>query len=87
MPVILQIAKTDRNLSSSIKAFKAASRENSLTCKVSFTILAPVNLVFGNLSSTNFKGLLVRQNENKLSDILSGFVHNEKKLIRNFINV
>ena len=49
MPTILQIANEDRNLSALIKGLKAAKLEDTLNGIGPFTILAPVNLAFGNL--------------------------------------
>ena len=51
MPTILQIADADRNISTLMKGLKAANLEETLNGIGSFTILAPVNLAFGNLNT------------------------------------
>jgi len=63
MPTILQIANADRNLSTLIKGFKAANLEEILNGAGPFTILAPVNLAFGNLTPPGTFDSLVDQNK------------------------
>ena len=70
MPTILQIANADRNLSSLIKGLKAANLEETLNGVGPFTILAPVNLAFGNLIEPESFDTLVDQTKKntRLSD-------------------
>ncbi len=84
MPTILQIANADRNLSSLIKGLKAANLEETLNGIGPFTILAPVNLAFGNLNSPETFDNLVDQSKksNRLSDILTFHVITGKKLVK-----
>ncbi|MGK2861657.1 MAG: fasciclin domain-containing protein [Chitinophagaceae bacterium] len=88
MSTILQIATADRNLSTLVKGIKATNLEETLNGIGPFTILAPVNLAFGNLASPDTFDDLVKQSEknNKLSDILTFHVLNGKKLLRDFRN-
>jgi len=86
MSTILQIANADRNLSSLMKGLKAADLEETLNGRGPFTILAPVNLAFGNLAPASFLELLKPGNTEKLSDMLSGLILTEKRLMKDFIN-
>jgi uncharacterized surface protein with fasciclin (FAS1) repeats len=84
MPTILQIANADRNLSSLIKGLKAANLEETLNGIGPFTILAPVNLAFGNLNAPETFDNLVDQTpkSSRLSDILTFHVITGKKLVK-----
>ena len=84
MPTILEIANADRNLSSLIKGLKAASLEETLNGIGPFTILAPVNLAFGNLNAPeSFDNLVDQSKKNsRLSDILTFHVITGKKLVK-----
>jgi len=84
MSTILQIANADRNLSSMVKGLKAANLEETLNGVGPFTILAPVNLAFGNLNSPDTFDSLVDQTKknSRLSDILTFHVLTGKKLVR-----
>jgi uncharacterized surface protein with fasciclin (FAS1) repeats len=86
MSTILQIANADRNLSSLTKGLKAANLEDTLNGMGPFTILAPVNLAFGNLASPdNYENMVKQGNSNtRLSDILTYHVLTGKKLMRDF---
>ena len=84
MPTILEIANADRNLSTLIKGLKAANLEETLNGIGPFTILAPVNLAFGNLSAPeSFDNLVDQTKKNsRLSDILTFHVITGKKLVK-----
>ena len=84
MPTILQIANADKNLSKLIKGLKAANLEETLNGIGPFTILAPVNLAFGNLVPPESFDNLVDQTQksSRLSDILTFHVITGKKLVK-----
>ncbi len=84
MPTILQIAHSDRNLSTLIKGLIAANLEETLNGIGPFTILAPVNLAFGNLTPPEtFDNLLDQCKKNsRLSDMLTFHVITGKKMIK-----
>jgi len=84
MPTILEIANADRNLSTLIKGLKAANLEETLNGIGPFTILAPVNLAFGNLNAPDSFDNLVDQSKknSRLSDILTLHVITGKKLVK-----
>jgi uncharacterized surface protein with fasciclin (FAS1) repeats len=86
MSTILQIASEDRNLSTLIKGLKASNLEEQLNGVGPYTILAPVNLAFGNLIPPDTFDSMVKQSNNnsKLSDILTYHVITGKKLLRDF---
>jgi len=88
MSTILQIANADRNLASLVKGINAADLEETLNGFGPFTILAPVNMAFGNLLAPDTFEDLVRQSakNSKLSDILSYHIIAGKKLLRDFRN-
>ncbi len=86
MSTILQIATADKNLSNLMKALKAANLEDTLNGPGPFTILAPVNMAFGNLGAPDtFENMIKHSKSNtRLSDILTFHVLKEKKLSKNF---
>ena len=86
MSTILQIANGDRNLSSLIKGLKAANLEETLNGIGPFTILAPINLAFGNMAAPDSFDSMVKPGNtgNRLSDILTFHVITGKKLLRDF---
>jgi uncharacterized surface protein with fasciclin (FAS1) repeats len=87
MSTILQIANADRNLSTMSKGLKAANLEETLNGVGPFTILAPVNLAFGNLTPDTFDELVKQSDNNtRLSDILTYHVLTGKKLLKDFRN-
>jgi uncharacterized surface protein with fasciclin (FAS1) repeats len=88
MSTILQITNADKNLTSLSKGLHAANLEETLNGFGPFTILAPVNMAFGNLLAPNtFDELLKQANKNsKLSDILGYHIIAGKKLLKDFRN-
>jgi uncharacterized surface protein with fasciclin (FAS1) repeats len=86
MSTILQIANADRNLSALLKGLKAANLEETLNGIGPFTILAPVNLAFGNLIPPDtFENMVKHSNSNSLlSDILTYHILTGKKLLKDF---
>ena len=86
MSTILQIANADRNLTSLMKGLKAAGLEETLNGRGPFTILAPVNLAFGNMFPVAYEELLKPGNNEKLSFMLSSNILGEKKLLKDFTN-
>jgi len=86
MSTILQLVNADRNLGSFIKGLKSADLEETLNGFGPFTILAPINLAFGNLAPAVFEDLLKAGNSLKLADLLSYHVLAEKRLVKDFYN-
>jgi uncharacterized surface protein with fasciclin (FAS1) repeats len=86
MSTILQIANADRNLSALTNGLKAANLEETLNGIGPFTILAPVNLAFGNLAAPDtFENMVKQSNSNsKLSDLLTYHILTGKKLLKDF---
>src|ERR1700730_9293551 len=86
MSTMFQIANADRNLSSMITALKAAGMEETLNGKGPFTILAPINLAFGQMEGAAFEELMKPENNDQLSVTLSYHILAEKKLLKNFLH-
>lgn len=86
MSTILQLANADVNLSSMMKGIKAAGLEETLNERGPFTILAPVNLAFGQMKATSFEDLLKPMNNGKLSEMVSFHILSEKRLLKDFSN-
>lgn len=86
MSTILQLTNADRNLSTLIKGLRASNLEETLNGMGPFTILAPVNLAFGNLTPPDTFESLLKQGNNKLSEILTYHVLTGKKLVKDFKN-
>jgi uncharacterized surface protein with fasciclin (FAS1) repeats len=86
MSTVLEIANADKSLSSLVKGLKAANLEETLKGIGPFTVLAPVNLAFGNLIPPDtFENMVKQSNTNsKLSELLTYHVVTGKKLLRDF---
>ena len=85
MSTILQIATADKNLSSFLAALKVTSLEELLNGFGPFTLLAPINMAFGNLEAPNsIDSLIKKSNTARITDILTYHVLKEKKLHKNF---
>ncbi|MEO7982584.1 MAG: fasciclin domain-containing protein [Bacteroidota bacterium] len=88
MSTILEIANADKNLSALMKGLKAANLEETLSGIGPFTVLAPVNLAFGNLLAPDtFENMMKQSTSNtKLTDILTYHVITGKKMLKDFRN-
>lgn len=86
MATILEIATADRNLTAMMRGLKAANMEESLAGFGPFTILAPVNLAFGNINTPDTYESMIKQgsSNSKLSDILSYHVITGRKMVKDF---
>lgn len=82
----MQIANADRNLSTLMKGLGHTDLAETLDGHGPFTILAPINLAFTNLTPSVWEDLLKPANKSKLSDLLSYHILKEKKLVRDFFN-
>jgi uncharacterized surface protein with fasciclin (FAS1) repeats len=69
-----------------MKALKSTDLEELLDGFGPFTILAPINLAFGNLENLSLEELLKPSNKEKLADILSFHILKEKRLLKDFMN-
>jgi uncharacterized surface protein with fasciclin (FAS1) repeats len=88
MSNVLQITNADRNLSTLSAGLKAANLEETINGVGPFTILAPINLAFGNLVPPDTFDSMVKQTQDnsKLSDLLAYHVVTGKTLVRDFSN-
>lgn len=86
MSTILQIANADRNLSTLMKSIKATSLVDTLNGRGPFTMLAPINLAFGNLTPSFLEDLHKPGNTEKLLDMLSHNILVDKRLLKDFVN-
>jgi uncharacterized surface protein with fasciclin (FAS1) repeats len=88
MATILEIATADKNLTTMMKGLKAANLEESLSGIGPFTILAPVNLAFGNLSAPDTFDNMVKHSSssNKLSELLNFHIITGRKMLKDFRN-
>lgn len=86
MATILEIATADKNLTTMMKGLKAANLEESLSGIGPFTILAPVNLAFGNLIAPDTFDNMVKQSSssNKLSELLNFHIITGRKMLKDF---
>ncbi len=88
MATILDIANADRNLYMMIKGIRKSSLGDKLRGPGTFTLLAPINLAFRNLSyPDNVETLLSESGSNKrITDIINCHILLVKKLIKDFRN-
>jgi len=88
MATIIDIVNADRNLFMLIKGIKKSSLNSKLRGPGPFTLLAPINLAFRNLTyPDNFETLLGDSGSNeRISDILSSHILMVKKLAKDFRN-
>jgi uncharacterized surface protein with fasciclin (FAS1) repeats len=86
MATILDIANADRNLFMMIKGIRKSSLNDKLRGPGPFTLLAPINLAFRNLTyPDNVETLLSESGSNKrISDIINCHILLVKKLIKDF---
>lgn len=84
MATILELANTDRNLSSFMKGIKAAGMEDILSGMGPFTLLAPVNLAFGKLAPPETFDNLLKNEPVRLAEILGFHVIKAKRLLKDF---
>ena len=85
MSTILQIANASKSLSTLIKGIKAAGLEETLSGGP-FTIFAPVNLAFSNMTSGTFDELVKPANKTKLSALITFHVIPGRSLVDNLFN-
>jgi uncharacterized surface protein with fasciclin (FAS1) repeats len=86
MPTVMEIVQSDQNLTKLLKCIKAAGLEETLSGVGPFTILAPVNLAFGNMEPISMDEMLKPANKEKLTGILSYHLLAGKKMMRDFTN-
>ena len=86
MANILHIMNADRNLSLFSKGVKTSELESKLNEIGPFTILGPINLALGKLTSLTYDQLLEPANRAKLIELLSGYILVGKKMIHDFRN-
>lgn len=88
MATIIDIVNADRNLYMFIKGIKKSTLNDKLCGPGPFTLLAPVNLAFRNLSyPDNFETLLSGSfNGQRISEILGFHILTVKKLMKDFRN-
>jgi uncharacterized surface protein with fasciclin (FAS1) repeats len=86
MATVLEIAMADKNLTVMMKGLKAANLEGSLTGIGPFTILAPVNLAFGNLNVPDTFDNMIKQSSSnsKLSELLNFHIITGRKMVKDF---
>lgn len=84
MATILQIIKTDNNLSLFSKGVIESQLESKLNETGPFTVLGPVNLALNKLVSLTYDQLLEPVNQEKLMYLLSGYVLRGKKMLEDF---
>ncbi len=86
MATILEIAMADRNLTAMMRGLKAAKLEESLSGIGPFTILAPVNLAFGNLPAPDTYDNMIKQtgSNTKLTDLLNFHIIIGRKMVKDF---
>ncbi len=84
MAKILDISGGDKNLSHFMKGIKTAGLEDLLKESGPFTLLAPVNLAFGQLTSPASFDELLKNNPVKLAEILSGHIIKAKRMKSDF---
>jgi|SRR6185295_12139390 len=86
MSTILEIANADRNLSSLARGLKTSNLESVLNEGGPYTILAPINLAFSKLLTPGFEELLKKENNVRLSDMMSNHIVKGKKMMKDFRN-
>jgi uncharacterized surface protein with fasciclin (FAS1) repeats len=84
MSTILQIANADRNLSRLMQTIRGTLLEDTLSGYGPFTMLAPVNLAFSNMSGMSLDELSKPGNSEKLSNVLGNHILSEKRLLKDF---
>ena len=86
MSTILEITNADRNLTSMARGLKTSNLESVLNESGPYTILAPINLAFSKLLTPGFEELLKKENNVRLSDMMSNHIVKGKKMMKDFRN-
>jgi uncharacterized surface protein with fasciclin (FAS1) repeats len=86
MATLSQIANADPNISLFCRGLKLSGIDDQLSQPGTYTLLAPVNLALGKLSSLSYEQLLQTNNREKLIEFLSGYILDQKKLLSSFRN-
>jgi uncharacterized surface protein with fasciclin (FAS1) repeats len=86
MSTILEITNANKSLTTLMKAMKVSGLEEILNGKGPFTIFAPVNMAFSNLTMESFDDLVKPANKQKLSDIMTFHVIPGKNLVTDLSN-
>lgn len=73
-PSVVDIATSDKNLSTLVSALKAAGLVDTLKGEGPFTVFAPTNAAFENLSDRTLEDLMKPENKTRLQDLLKNHV-------------
>lgn len=73
-PSVVDIATSDKNFSTLVSALKAAGLVDTLKGEGPFTVFAPTNAAFENLSDRTLEDLLKPENKNRLQNLLKNHV-------------
>lgn len=73
-PSVVDIATSDKNLSTLVSALKAAGLVDALKGEGPFTVFAPTNAAFENLSDRTLEDLMKPENKTRLQDLLKNHV-------------
>lgn len=86
MSTVLELASSDRNLTSLVRGLKAAHLEETLNGIGPFTILGPVNLAFGKISGPDSFDSMVKKgiSTTTLSELMCFHVITGKKMLKDF---
>jgi uncharacterized surface protein with fasciclin (FAS1) repeats len=69
-PSVVDIATSDKNFSTLVSALKAAGLVDTLKGKGPFTVFAPTNAAFKNLSDAMLEDLMKPENKTRLQNLL-----------------
>lgn len=86
MSTIIQIANADRNLSLFTQGLKESGLDEKLAENGPFTIVGPVNLALGKLTSLTYKEMLEPAHKQELIAFLSGYILTGKKMLSDLRN-
>ena len=81
-PSVVDIATSDKNFSTLVRALQAAGLVDTLKGDGPFTIFAPTNAAFENLSESTLKDLMKPENKTRLQNILKNHVVQGRRMAK-----
>lgn len=81
-PSVVDIATNDKNFSTLVSALQAADLVDTLKGDGPFTIFAPTNAAFENLSESTLEDLMKPENKTRLQNILKNHVVQGRRMAK-----
>lgn len=81
-PTVVDIATSDKNFSTLVSALKTAGLVDTLKGEGPFTVFAPSNAAFENLSDSTLEDLMKPENKTRLQNLLKSHVVQGRRMAK-----